>query len=165
MEDDRSTPRRDLVGPLIIAAAIVLTGAATMFTIMRGIDSAKEEIIEAATATPTPLDPFEVHERIESDSTASFEEAIESSLTDAALAEESYRVQYGEYTTSILDLEAEGLELHPDVTIAMLTDIDRSYCIQATHANVPGRIFYYDSEIGRVLEGPDGVTANCRGFE
>lgn len=57
----------------------------------------------------------------------------ESTLKNAATAEESYAtVNDGRYTDRIADLEAEGLQVPPEVVVSVFAS-DSAYCIEGSN--------------------------------
>jgi type IV pilus assembly protein PilA len=79
---------------------------------------------------------------------------VESALQNAATAEESYYTSGSRYTTSVQDLEFEGLRKAIRVEIFVVQADESTYCIEARHLDLPNEIWSYDSEFGRVEEGP-----------
>lgn len=99
---------------------------------------------------------------------AAIREAIETSLKDAAVAQESHRTANPSYTSDQAALEAEGLTLQPDVVFAVFSADENGYCMDA--GNIEAQIFYYYySEEGAPSEGscaavvpPTGETVGIR---
>lgn len=81
---------------------------------------------------------------------------VEATLKNAATAQESHCVAYPRecYTTSVADLQNEGLVLHGDVALAIVRADRSNYCMEAAHAQLPNRVWSYDARVGRVVEGP-----------
>ena len=155
---------RDLRPFIIIALAIVVAGgliaAALVFTIL----DAKKEIIDETRAAVRAADPFQINERIDENVSASIQETTESTLRQAALAQESHRLNSLSYATTVEELQVEGFVPHSDVLISIAASNDDWFCLKADHFMADDD-FYYDSEIGEVRAGPEGLTGNCAAFQ
>ncbi|WP_336923551.1 type IV pilin protein [Aquipuribacter sp. SD81] len=106
--------------------------------------------ILAAIAIPTFLNQRE----------RAWSRAAQSDLRNAAVSAEEHFNDFGTYAASGTNTVLTNANDTEDVTLAAtITTVDR-YCLTATHANLPGRSFVLDSEIGTVGEvGVDGVVA------
>lgn len=155
--------KRDLRPFIIIAVAIVVAAALIAAALMFTIRDAKEEIIDATRAAARADDPFQLDERIDQGVVVSAQESAESALRQAALAQESYRLRNGVYTTSVEDLQAEGLVIPHGIAIAIVASVDDLFCIEADHDMIDEN-FYYDSVVGEVRMGPEGLTDSCADF-
>ena len=80
---------------------------------------------------------------------------VESTLKNAATAQESYATvsKNQEYTESMSDLEAEGLQVPPNVQLTIVTGRDHQYCMEATSQELGGTMHYSSTE-GRPRPGP-----------
>lgn len=80
---------------------------------------------------------------------------VESALKNASTAEESYLTMNSEYTASVGDLQGEGLKVPSTVNLSIpRADGSESYCIEATHDNMPGDVWSLDSRDYIPREGP-----------
>ena len=79
-------------------------------------------------------------------------ERMQSSLKNAATAEESYRVDAQSYTRVLDDLKAEGLDTYRNVRLLIARAGQNHYCIEAQH-DALGEIWKYSSRVGRPVEG------------
>ena len=71
---------------------------------------------------------------------------LETTLKNAAVAEESFKITSGQgYTAEIAALEGEGFGAPDDITVTLLEVTADSYCIEATDGAVT---MFYDSEEG-----------------
>ena len=79
---------------------------------------------------------------------------VESTLKNSAIAQESYAtVNEGRYTDNISDLEAEGLQLPPNVQLTIVMAADQQYCMEATSQELGGTMHYSSTE-GLPRPGP-----------
>jgi type IV pilus assembly protein PilA len=78
---------------------------------------------------------------------------VESTLKSAATAEESYLTDSDSYTTSVVDLEGEGLVIPPPVQLSVAHADQEGYCLEALHLDLPNEIWSYDSRFGRPERG------------
>lgn len=80
---------------------------------------------------------------------------VESSLKNAATAQESYATvsESHRYTDSISDLEAEGLQVPPNVQLTIMTGGGLKYCMEATSQELGGTMHYSSTE-GTTRSGP-----------
>ena len=84
---------------------------------------------------------------------ARLETEVESALKGAATAEETYFTVELTYTPSIDELEVQGLNISSDVTLEVPVADASTYCIEATHTDIPDTTFALDSESLDVTEG------------
>jgi hypothetical protein len=78
---------------------------------------------------------------------------VESTLKNAATAEESYAtVNEGRYTDQIAALEAEGLQVPPEVVLTVLAS-NKQYCIEGSSEEL-GATLHYSSTEGLPRPGP-----------
>ena len=89
-----------------------------------------------------------------------YQAQVESSLASAAIAQESYIAQPRDsYTDDVAQLLERGFQARPAVSIDVLSAGTSSYCIQATHRNLPTdhpfKVASYDSEVGRPVAEDD----------
>jgi prepilin-type N-terminal cleavage/methylation domain-containing protein len=78
-------------------------------------------------------------------------------LRDAALMEESYETGQGVYTDDVQELVAEGLRVSDGVSITDVTAGWRSYCLEATHDQLPTdhpwKVAHFSKDAGAFQQG------------
>lgn len=78
---------------------------------------------------------------------------VKSTLKNAATAEESYAtVNEGRYTDQMADLEAEGLQVPPEVVVTVFA-AQTEYCIEGSSEEL-GATLHYASTEGTTAPGP-----------
>ncbi|MCA1703248.1 MAG: hypothetical protein LC808_08220 [Actinobacteria bacterium] len=77
---------------------------------------------------------------------------LETSLRNAASSEETFRASNASYTTDLNALRGEGLNLPPDITITIKSADAMTYCMEATHAELPG-VTWHAAAGGTPTEG------------
>ena len=77
---------------------------------------------------------------------------VKSALRNAAVAEEAYFTDHSTYTTSLLDLKANGFVPPDNVTLNIPSALSSGYCIEAVGAGVPDA-WHMDSQEGQPLAG------------
>ena len=120
-------------GPWIIGAAIVVAGA----LIAGGIYLAND-------------DDFE--ERLEQQELSDYRASLESTLGNAATAQERYLTDASVYTDSVSDLEDEGFSPSVGVTLEIIEATDAGYCMEATRPELD-ETWHYDSAVGNPEKG------------
>ena len=78
---------------------------------------------------------------------------VDSALKNSAMAEETFAVTAGTYTSNVSDLVGQGLRLPGTVTVRVARATATGYCMEATHALAAGQVFHYSSDVGRPTEG------------
>lgn len=84
--------------------------------------------------------------------TRAWNSAAESELRNAAVVQESWYVDNGEYASAVADLESEGFNSSSDVTLTINSADTDGYCMQASHDNSSDD-FMLDSDDGEVSDG------------
>ncbi|MGH2809239.1 MAG: type IV pilin protein [Actinomycetota bacterium] len=80
---------------------------------------------------------------------------IEATLKNAATAQESHCIDAPEcYTTSVVELQNEGLALESGINLIVVRADRQGYCMEASHVELPDQVWSYDSELANVTEGP-----------
>ena len=74
-----------------------------------------------------------------------------SALLNAATAQESFLTVNAAYTTSVTDLEAEGLSLPPGHELSVVSADSTSYCMEVIDSS--GTSTFYSSDTGRPTVG------------
>lgn len=72
-------------------------------------------------------------------------------LADAAIAEESYHVDAGTYTTDVAKLEENGYDAEPGVELTVVSANRERYCLKSAGG---GHTYYYSSDRGQPSETP-----------
>lgn len=82
---------------------------------------------------------------------------VKSDLHNASLTENTYYTENQTYTNNVADLVATGFDQSEDVTINIISADSDQYCMEAFHANNPGRVWWVDSGVG----SPYPQVGNC----
>lgn len=134
-----------------VAAALLLIGLLVM-AIISGRDAEPPE--------PAPATFDEASGRCIGEPGPSLQECegrlaqVESTLKNAATAQESYAVSNnGSYTNQVTDLEAQGLQVPPEIELAVFISPAESYCIEALSEELGG-VLHYSSTEGTPRPGP-----------
>jgi hypothetical protein len=63
---------------------------------------------------------------------------LETTLRNAAAAQETFRANTGSYTTNPNVLQSEGLNVPPEVTLSIVSGDPTTFCMEATHTRAAG---------------------------
>ena len=85
---------------------------------------------------------------------------LEAAIRNAALAEEEYLPSKGVYTTSLSDLEREGLKYPETVRFRIVVDGSKGYCIEGRHEELGDTVLHYVSTSGDYFGLPEGRCPN-----
>ena len=91
-----------------------------------------------------------------------FEAAAQSSLRNAAVAQQSFFTENSAYAEAAADIEAEGWTADANVTFALNNgDEDSEYCMTANHDS-GGDAFRLDSNVGEIVRAANvGALPAC----
>ena len=79
---------------------------------------------------------------------------VQSSLKNAAIAEESYCTTSPKcYTSSLKNLKQEGLKVHSAVELTVVSATETGFCIEGRHDELPGEVWFIDRREGTPREG------------
>ena len=89
-----------------------------------------------------------------------------SALRNAATAEEAYLTDFNAYTGTVSNLTSSsyGLKINSGVTVSILVDGGKAYCMSASNTNHPNTFFWYDSGNGGLDNTPHAAAmanTNC----
>jgi Tfp pilus assembly protein PilE len=77
---------------------------------------------------------------------------VQSELRNAAVAQETYWVEYGTYASDVTSLQSAGYTPSSSVSITTASMGPSSYCLQGSAAN--SATYHYDSTTSSLSEGP-----------
>lgn len=86
-----------------------------------------------------------------------WDSVVESDLHNAAMSENTYYSDHMAYTNILNNLLDAGYEQSDEVTLNIIHANDEEYCMEAFHANNPGRVWWVDSGAGT----PYPRVGNC----
>ena len=77
---------------------------------------------------------------------------VQADLRNAAVAQETYYMQYGTYTTSMTALQSAGYSPSSTVTVTAVSTGSISYCLQGSAPD--SQTYHYDSLTSALAPGP-----------